>query len=431
MLSKQYLLTALNGNAYKYKAWIFDCFSLMIKKGSTDYPFYLVKGDKKYSFYNTITEQVEIIEDSDSSKPLFTFQDVINITPGEVPNLKQNVTTTVGQLLTNFITLIDAFDDKIEYQNGEFNIDFVESIISERLVTDKQYSNKDDYKSDSPIYVSEYLNYINNITSLEGITQLSVPSASPRTLTTDPNIVKRKKELLEENKDNLTDPAVIAKIESELVEMDRQWIKGDASEGFYIKDKHYGEVRKKAHVMYGLQSGFGEVTHLSTNSLDQGWEIEKMPGMINSLREGTYARGHGTAMGGYETKIVNRMLQNLAVGKDDCGTQLGWDVKFNKSNAKNYIGLYYLDKNKKTFPITKENYQSFIGQDLTVRSPQFCKETGTQYCKKCLGDQNSESTNALSSYIAEITSELMLISMAKMHTTQIKTVEFDINKSIY
>lgn len=427
MLSKNYLLLAIKLEAYKYKSWVLETFSKTEKSGNAKHPLGLTITGKQYSFTNPITNQVEVIEDSDSTRPLFTFQDKINLKAGDLVNLKEDVSTTTGQVIVNAYMLINPFKDKVDYQAGIFDINKVEDEIAKRLVDDVQYTNSKSYKVDNPIYVSEYMEFIDSSLGLEGFSQLAVPSATPRMLSTDPNIEKRKKELLEQNKDNLDDPSVIANIEAELVEMDKQWMKGDVGEGFLTTDKQYGEVRKKLHIMYGLQTGFGETSDTATNSLVQGWGAEEMPGMVNALREASYARGKGTAMGGYETKIVNRMLQNVNIGSDDCGTDLGWDVTLTSKEIKNYIGFYYVNSSKKPVLITEDNKNSLVGKTIRLRSPQFCKEKGETYCKTCMGKPNSENENALSAYVAEITSRLMTLQMKAMHNTQLKNTTFTLD----
>ena len=47
---------------------------------------------------------------------------------------------------------------------------------------------------------------------------------SERSLITDPAIAKRKAELLKQYQDHLKDPLILAKIEKELIDMDKAWL---------------------------------------------------------------------------------------------------------------------------------------------------------------------------------------------------------------
>lgn len=429
MLSKDYLLLAINNQVYKYKSWVFSAFSV-IKVGSTEeHPYKLIRGIKQYEFIDP-DGSVVTISDSDVTVPLFTFKDIINLKSGDVVNLKKDVTTTVGQLLANAVGLMFPLGDKIEYQNGEFNLKKVEREIADRLVTDEKYRTKDSLLVENPITVSEYLLFIDSISALEGYSQLCVASATPRSLTTDPRIAVRRDELLKLHQGELSDPTVVANIEAELIAMDRAWLKGDPSEGFYIKDKHFNEVRKKAFIMYGLEGGFGVKDTVVTSSLSEGWGPEDMPAITNALREASYGRGKGTALGGYETKIVNRMFQNVKVTMDDCGTALGWPVELTKGNHTDYLGFYRVLSSGKPELIAKGNYEKFLGKSITMRSPQFCKAGGVNFCKTCLGILNSENENGLSSHVSAITSTLLNLEMKRMHNTAITLTKINLDISI-
>ncbi len=430
MNSREYLLRALNAGCYKDRAWVFTAFSVVRNSTLENKPFEIDNGLGQYTFYNPETEVMEIIEDSDTKAPLFGFKDVINLKPGDVQNLKVAATVTVGQLLVNMISLVFPLGDKIDFVTGEFDIKVIERIVASRLTTNVKYQDKNSRVVDNPIFVDEYLLFIDSTLALEGFSQLCVPSASPKALTTDPNIPKRRKELLTQYKDQLDDPTVIAKIEEELVAMDRAWIKGDISEGFYHLEKHYKTARKKMHVMHGLERGFGQEPELVDGSLSEGWDTEKLPAMVNSLREASYARGKGTGLGGYATKIVNRMFQNVDIDGDDCGSKLGWDVDITQANLVKYIGFYRIKSNGDPELIDEKNGPSFIGKSIIKRSPQFCKGPDGKFCRVCMGTPNTESPHALAAYTSAITSTLMNLEMKKMHSNTLSTTLYDITSSI-
>src|SRR5690606_16419766 len=118
---------------------------------------------------------------------------------------------------------------------------------------------------------------------LGGFTQLWVPAASPKALQTHPDAPKLRAELLEKYKDRLHDPAVIAEIQNALVALDKEWLKGDPVEGFFLGDKVWNTARKRMFTIHGPESGFeeGGDAELIVNSLDEGWDITKMPVMVN------------------------------------------------------------------------------------------------------------------------------------------------------
>lgn len=425
MLKADYFKLAIEKEAFRYKAWVLHCFSMTRFPESETFPLQLSKGVKHYYFIaEDLNEQITL-EDTDVTKPPFHFRETISLKEKELPNLSKDVTVTYGQLLANVIALVYPLKDKIPFQEGEFNIQVVEDEIVKRLTTDPEYQDKKSFKHANPIYVSEYLKFIDCILSLEGFSQLCVPSATEKTMTRDPRIPELRKQLLEKYKDQLNDPAVVAKIDAELIAMDKEWVKGDLAEGFFKSSKSYDVVRKKTFLMQGYEGGLGDNYDTIESSLSEGWDVEKMPAIVNALREGSYSRGKMTALGGAATKTVNRMFQNTRVTQEDCGTTLGWV----RTVTKELVGFYLLEKGK-TILLDENNINGYLGKEHTVRSPQFCKASGNKFCKYCIGEPNAENENAIGAHAAAMTSQLMNIMMKKMHGVSLNTEEYEIVNTI-
>lgn len=428
MTKLEYFLLCYHKGLYKHKVWIFTCFTQT--RGATatlDYLPFVEKG--KYAFKDPESGDTVVLTDSDSSKALFTFREKFTLPSGSIPNLKMDVVTNYGILLANVIVLVYPFSDKIDYINEQFNVKVIENQIAKRLTTDPEYQQTKAIKIENPIYVSEYLNYVDAITSLDGLSQLVVPSATEKSLMTDPKIDIRKKELLKEYAEQLNDPAIVAKIEAELVAMDKEWIAGDLSEGLYYKGKSFDTIRKKVHIMQGYEAGFGYKPVTLTGSLSDGWTAETLPSSINALREGVYGRGKMTALGGYATKTVNRVFQNVAVTEENCGTKLGWVKRITKENSTGFIGLYTIGKSEDTL-ITEQNLSNYIDTNVKVRSPQFCKTKDGKFCRHCVGLANSELEAGLAAVASDVTSTLMLISMAAAHAVALKTTKYNPENSL-
>lgn len=424
MRKADYFIKALSGGAYRYKAWVLHCFSLAKLSESEPFPYRLSSEGSTYAFVDPETGETEALEDAPTNLPPFHFRETLELKTDDVPNLTKDITSNYGRLLANYIALVHPFGGKIAYQEGEFNIGAVEKEIAKRLTTDPEYQDKDSFKSDDPIYVSEYLVFADALLSMEGYSQLCVPAATAKSMTRDPNTAKLKKELLERYKDRLDDPAVIARIDAELIALDKAWIKGDLSEGFFRKGKSYDVVRKKMHLMHGYEGGFGLEPAVIENSLSEGWDIDQLPAMVNSLREGSYGRGKMTEKGGYATKVANRMFQNVNLKREDCGTTLGWE----RPVGPKHEGYYYITSNGRTARI--DDPKAMRGQVVKMRSPQFCKARGVDFCRYCIGDANSENEKAISAHVSAMTSELMSIAMASAHGVALKTTVYDASFTI-
>ena len=421
-----YFKLALKHECYLYKDWVTDTFAVSVSGGVVEYPLQIVRDEKQVGFM--FEGELVILDDVAVAEPVLTFQEPITLGPEELVSIKEPLTTIVGIAFINALVLVYPFGKKIPFINGEIKATALEKIIERRLidVESTKVEAKEDVNENSPIYVDEYKKFVDSMLSLVGFTQLCTPSATERSLGTDPRIPALRARLLEENKDHLDDPAVIADIENALVTMDKAWLAGDESEKFYIKDKYYFIVRKKMYLMHGIERGFkdGGDFELIPNSLDEGWDISKMPDMVNSQREGTFLRGDQTALGGEAAKFLGRVFQNAVISEEDCGTKLGWPKTIDQYNKMDYIGLYQII-NGKSKVITEEEIDSLVGKTIEVRSPMFCLTGGSSYCAHCMGDKIAASPNALTTHAISVGSRIMLAMMASMHGKKLEMAEYD------
>jgi hypothetical protein len=179
---------------------------------------------------------------------------------------------------------------------------------------------------------------------MEGFAQLCVPAATKKSITTNPLIKERINQLKEEYKDSLNDPVTIAKIDAEVEKLDREWIKGDPSERFFLNDKAFNVSRKKLYGIYGGEAGLNDGGELDfiDKPLAEGIDVTKLPTLANALRSGSYDRGTQTALGGVAVKQFFRIFQNSNIIEKDCGTKVGVSRKIDSINKSRFIGLYQI-----------------------------------------------------------------------------------------
>lgn len=421
MKKRDYFLYALQNDYYRHKRWVMSCFSVTASRKDND-P-YEVYHQEKQTFVFINNEKV-ILDDAISHESLFSFKDSLTIKQGELANVVEDVNTTYGIALINAMVIIYSFGNKVPYINGEIKAGALEKYIEERLIDNPKEGQEDPSK----IYVSEYKKFVDAMFSLVGYSQLCVPTTTEKSLMTDPRIPEVRKQLLEKYKDKLNDPATIAEIEKVLIQMDKDWLKGDPAEGFLIADKHYSIVRKKLYLMHGIEKGFkddGEIEVIE-GSLNEGWDITKLPSMVNSQREGTFNRGAQTALGGEAAKFLGRVFQNAVIAEDDCGSTLGWERLITQRNKGDFEGLYRIVNNG-IENLTKESLEGFVGKTITVRSPMFCKTSGASFCAKCMGDKISISPTSLTMHAISVGSQIMYAMMKSMHGKKLETEEFTID----
>lgn len=353
----------------------------------------------------------------------FDIYDEIELGPKDISNWTKPIkgTSTIGLYILNYMMLASVFGDKIDYVNEEWNIGKVEDLIAEGILQDS-------------ISVAEYRNYIDRGYFISHFAELCVPGGTRKSFTTDPAIVKRKAELLEEFKGQLGDPIIIEKIESELIAMDKAWLKDDTAAGFHDADakRSYGIHRKKMFITVGGIESFdtdGAGYDFINNSLDEGWDANDMDVIANETRKGSYNRGKETAKGGAQTKFILRVFQDVSITTDDCGTTTTVKHTINELNFKNYIGrtirvgtnFVLLDNN---------NIKSYFDSEVNLRSPMACK-TNNGLCHVCCGRKFGQSgTDAIGTRAIAISSKFMLASMKAFHGKVITVSNIDPMKYI-
>lgn len=431
MTKNDFIINAFKSSSspiYKLQ-WIISVFSLTEMDSSEFtnklYPYKLLKNNTSYYFIDEDGKSI-IIEDSDIGKPLFSLKDTITIDSTVCENTNDTIKTTLGRLLFNKICLVYAFGKKIPYQNTEVSTSKLNKIIAEKLEDNPE--NESD-RSDKYIYVDEYLKYSNSLSFIEGLAYLCVWAMTAKTMLPPPGIDKFKKKLLSENKDKLDDPSVVTKIEDELVKYDAEYLKGDpGGEYFANSSKMRNDIRKKLFLMYGVEDTIGgDKVKPIINSLEEGLTVESFPQINDALRNAAFSRGFETQKGGELSKWLLRVTSSVNILTDDCNTTLGFRTLFTESNYKQFVKLYYMDNDKTILIDSEEKAKELIGRVIIVRSPMFCKTEGTDYCKYCTGERLAINPTAVSSFIANLGSTLLVLSLKKTHGKSLSIKYLDWN----
>lgn len=434
MKKEEFFMLAMRASEYRRKNWVISAFALIQENvdnyKTNPYSYRIVQTVTGFFFVDpNNNNELTKIDDGIAGEPLFKFSDTISIKANSVPNLSKDIVTTYGNLLFNYTVLIYAFGNKIPYVEGRTNPGKIEDLIIDRL---KDNPKEDSERNDKDIYVDEYIKFCDAMFYLTGFTQLCTPAATAKTITSCPDIPALKARLLEENKDRLHDPAIVAKIDAELIKMDKEWMKGDPGENFLIKDKSYNIIRKKLYGMLGAEPGLkdGVGIDLIQNSLTEGWDIKKFPAMNNALRAGSFNRGAETQKGGESVKWLLRSSSNMNITADDCGSKIGVIRNINNSIYKQLIGFYVIVNEASILVKDEEDAKQYIGKRVMVRSPMFCKLDQTDYCKVCVGYRLSSHPTGLSMAVSRYGSVFMSIFMQAAHSKGLTVAKMDYKTSI-
>ena len=442
MNKKEFFFKAMLAEEYKRVAWVFSAFSILkedVDSWKEDpYPYRIVQTPSKFFFVDPDNRdgqgnsQLTVIEDSEPNTPLFGLQEEISVSQTETQlNLGvDRLVTTYGLLLLNYTVIYYPFKTKVTYINKEFRPKTVEKLIVDRF---KDNPENDADRNDQDIYVDEYLKYCDAAFQMTAFSQIAVPGVTIKAIVGAPGIVEYRNKLLEENKGRLEDPAVIAGIDAKLVQYDKDYLANDDSMDFLIKDKSFKVVRKRLFGMHGAEAGFNEdgKIELIDNSLDEGWNSLKFPAINNNSRVGSYNRGFQTQLGGEAVKWLLRASANINITENDCGTKLGIPKIVLNDNLGWFVGHSIVHNNKLVFISSEDDIKPYIGKEVIVRSPMFCKLPKTDYCQVCAGKKLSANPEAASMAVSDYGSAFLGLFMAAMHGKELAVAKMNWRELIF
>ena len=416
----EYLIRALRDSKAYYRAdWVFSLFTVVrdntTEKHQQPYDYQIATLNNQYHYYLEGT-WYPITDATDTLRPLWLVEEAITINNQDELIQRHHgkfpFKTRVGTLFINYYCLVSCFQDRIDYQDGVITIKGLEKIITPRI------KNRNDATADpNTIYPDEVLKFNSACSSMGGFSSIATASATRYTMQPPPGIVAFRKQLLEKYKDKLDDPATLVTIDKELEAYDRAFQAQDPEGGFYINDKAFKVSRKKLFTLHGLEQPeiSGGKKYFIDRSLSEGWDVNNLPAMINSMRDGSFNRGAMTALGGEVVKFIFRVFSATKAVEEDCGTIVGKPVLITAKSINRYQGNYAILPDSTQLLIQDNNLSKYMNQVIMIRSPGTCKTKHSNYCSKCLGEKLRGSETSLAALASEIGSKMLDIYMAKMH----------------
>lgn len=428
------LIAAMHAGEFKRTAWVISAFSL-IDEAPDDwrkepYPYRIVQTPGGHFYIDPSNiDNLLPIEGTQVGKPPMRLNEAIDLEAGTFINQKEAVSTTYGNVIANHVLLIYPFGARIKFKTGRFNVDQVLKVLAPRLTATPPEGEVRDPKL---FYVDEYLKFANGAFSLGAYTQLCVPAHTEKMLSVPPGTKELRDKLLVQYAGRLHDPAAIADIDKALVNHFKEYIKGDRSEGFLITKKSIEIVRKKLLLMHGAETGLLETVDvdLISNSLREGWDVDKLPAMINSLRAGAYNRGQQTELGGVAVKELLRASANIRILPGDCGRKFGLDFQVDEENKDWIIGYNAINADGSVTAIDEDNYGPYLGKKVELRSMLYCMFPMTDYCSTCAGRNLSKTPTAASVGIAAYGNIFLALFLKAAHAKALKTKKLDWKKLI-
>ena len=419
---KSYILKSIELDYPANFKWLTDMFSYIVEDPFEDE---FVKIEKGY-FYVKVDNDILLLTD-DYKNMVLDIKMKIKVPKGFLPNIKNDIETTVGRLIANYLLLARIFGDKIDYINEPFNVSLIEDVyIAKYLEIDK--------KDPKNITVDEYTKFIDSASYLTRLNRLIVHAGSPLSITRPNDIENYRKKLIEEAKKKYGEDAmqrldVVGEIDKKLEEYEKSYLKDDPTLTPKVSGKTLTAM-KKMYASYGHGGDFfynDGKAHYIEESLEEGWNKDKEDISIiyNDIRSASYKRGAETQKGGYTAKQGLRATTDLKIVKGDCGSKVGLNVKLTNDNYKNYLGRYII-QNGKPILLTDDNIKSYINKIVSIRTPMYC-HMENNYCSTCMGKNVENYQNGISIMVINMAGVILNSSMKAMHDQSVKLAKLDMN----
>lgn len=410
-----YLLYAIDQKYYNDIAWFYTFFTVLDKDMEPNK--YLRYNDYGYEVnYNGKWEKLEKI----NNIVVYSMLDGVDVTNRMISNVKTTIKSTVGRFFANKLLLEVPFGGKFDYIDGNISIKKLEKEIADAMI-------------DRKVNVSEYIKFVDSVNYMKGLSRITSVSATPKNVLPPDGIEKFKKKKLEEYDKKYgpnwrKDRVKILEYKEELKKYDDEWLKDDPSYGKLTSGKIKDNSRVKMYLTFGDESGFSSDTNdfeFVEQSLLEEYpkDKEKLAAMFNASRSGSYDRGKETQKGGEAAKQILRAISSLTITGTDCGSKKGKEYTITKDILDSIKGRYIVGPKPKLI----ENPKDYLGKTITLRSPMYCLNKNQSFCATCVGKVMAEYKTGLALSTLNISNQILTSSLKKMHNTQLKLVEINLD----
>lgn len=427
MDKRDYFVLGIQKQLYRQKSWVMRLFALVREtvKEEQVADWMIYQSSAGFHFKNPESNTLEDLKPFVAGKPLFEDKEKIVIKKGELSFITQDTETDPARILLHAILIEYSFGNKVPFVNGPIDLGKLEDeFIAKKLQTTPE---SDEERTPDAIYPDELLRYYEAVAYLRGLALLFVPAATPKTMTVDPAVIKRRDEIFNDPSIDLNDRAVAAQVEKELTDLDKSTFEGDNGARFLISKKDFKVIRKKRFIANGSESGLsaGEITPYVKRSLNEGIDPEQFPAYNNGMRAGSAKRSSETQIGGKYFKWLVRQSLNMKVVADDCGTKVTLPDVILPGQERLFLGLNIVDGGK-VIPLDENTIGSYLGKVIMRRSTLTCKNKAPDYCAVCLGQKLSATPTALASAYSQLGNDIMLESMGAMHGKSLEITAFNL-----
>lgn len=409
MDKKEYFLKAFQHEKYLSRSWLIRCFGNPVYDFYPDDAWDVGYQDGKFFTVDENEEFIQLTGNVDGER-LYTRDESVTLEAGDLPNITEKTKTAYSSAMFNIYLFIWPYKTPFPYIATRFGGKDVDKLVEEALregtITTQEYTKR----------------HTQAMQRLTAFMQLFVTAATEKSIRPSKRAIKVRDELLKKYKDELSDPAILALIDQTVTAVDKEDMKGDEAERFFLKGKAYATVRKK---MFTLQGGIVSLEDstkmdLLPTSLEEGIRPEDFPVMVNNLRSGSYSRAKDTALGGEAAKFAARVFQNTKISNDDCGSKIGRITRVRSDNYAPLKGRYLPGSDE---PLTVEAAKKLVGKEVILRDPATCREPNNNFCVRCIGETIANSKVSITSLMNAQGNVYMSVALAAFHGSSLKTVK--------
>lgn len=420
-----YLLHAFNHRAYTKKAYLISLLSIVNESEESKLETipYAIRRDwenDRVYFIDPETKEDITLDGARCNAALFYKKEIIDIPPNQSRHVPDGVITTFGRFLANVVVVYEAFKGKVGYLNEKIDGKRLKQIIAERMIdTPKEGESVPEGKSP----VGECLKVTQQLDYLVGLNPILVKASSTDAFTIHPELIALRDELLNqlEKEGKLGDPIAVAGVIDLLVEKDVKLQYNGPSADLYISRAFVSNNRKKMFLLFDFIPNFHTGQYeLLRKSLNEGWELSQYTAYVNTAIEGTYSRSVSVALAGADVKTVILLTGKMNAIQGDCGSPRTEQVVINERNFRQWVGSYYYD-GKALQLIGKNDFETLNEKRIGIRVPQYCQQSGNNLCSTCLGTRLGGSKDRVSPEVSLMLSKFFLLSMKKIHSSELKT----------
>ena len=356
-------------------------------------------------------------------KSRFEPHDYFRLDAGEYIN-KETIITTVGSFIFNKFIIEPRFAEYLGYNNEVINSDGLKDLenkLSKLLLEDK-------------ITTTDFADYLDRIQWL-GM-QFHEPLAASftmRGLKPVPKVIKRRDELIKQNKEALEkgDVMVMSAIEKELVELAKAEISDDPSMDLYYSGAR-GSIPnnyKQLSIVKGpvFNKTIGKYQFIQ-NSFFEGLRKEDIAAAGTNVINGQYPKSCGTAVSGYKAKQVSSLGQAVILRKDvpDCGTKGYIEIVIPPSMKSKFLYRYVIDGTKLVL-LDDSTMDKYVGKKIKLRSIMYCGcDSGV--CMTCAGRLFEKlQIDSIGLTTSTLTGALLNLKMKSFHDTSVKITEINLD----